>query len=93
MPYGHTVLDKRVWEARFARTLLLISFLAFFGGYVAVMIECFRYSKGTEYTLALTGLVSSAVGTVILIAMYTVALFPYRWLDQALDEIRAEAAD
>jgi hypothetical protein len=90
VPYGHTVLDRRVWDAPYARIVMLVSFATFLGGYIAVIIECFRYSKRTEFTLALTGLFSSTVGTSILIGLFFASLFPRRWLRKGLADLQAE---
>jgi hypothetical protein len=84
IPYGHSILDRVVWDAWYSRLVILISFLAFFGLYIAVLIECFRYAKGTEFGLAVTGLACSSIATLALIGLYVAALFPYYWLRRGL---------
>jgi hypothetical protein len=69
---------------------LRLSFFSLLGGYIAVIVECFRYSKTTEFELALTGLVSSTVGTSVLIGLFIAALFPHRWLRKGLAGLKRE---
>jgi hypothetical protein len=93
IPYGHTVLDRLVWDAPYSRIIMGVSFLTFLGGYVAVITECFRYSRGTDFGLALTGLVSSTAATALLIGLFGATLFPHHWLRKGLAELaRVEGA-
>jgi ABC-type Na+ efflux pump permease subunit len=90
VPYGHTLLDERIWKAPIAQTVLAISFLAYFGGYIAVLIECFRYSEVQEHTLALVGLVATSSATVILLGLFAISLRPEALLRRGLGDLAPE---
>lgn len=91
-PYGHTVLDRVVWEAPFSRIVMAVSFVSYFFGYVAVVVQCFRYSRNEEFLLALATLIFASVVMLVLIGLFVVALFPYRALRRGLALVAAESA-
>jgi hypothetical protein len=93
VPYGHTLLDERIWRAPIAQIVLMISFLAYFGGYIAVLIECFRYSKAQENTLALVGLISASLATAILLGLFGASLKPEAQLRRGLRDLANDEHD
>jgi hypothetical protein len=87
-PYGHTLLDSRVWQSYYSRVVVGVSFVTLFPLYVAVLVQAYRESYREEFALALTSLAGCSIVTAILIALFVIALNPRREFERGLAQLR-----
>ena len=92
-PYGHTILNRRVWQGYYARVAASLLFLTCFPIYLAVLIEAYRESHEKVPALARASLIGCSFVTAVSIVLFVVALFPRREFERGLAQLRALEQD
>lgn len=77
VPFGHRVLG-RIWVSAYARVVIAISALALGAMYVAIVVVAFRDARYDEPYLAYFGVVFASIATVVIVALFVIALRPER---------------
>lgn len=75
-PYGHTLLNRVLWQHWFGKTAIGLAFFALLPIYLGVLVVSYRDAHSGAPVIALASLIGCSVALAVLIVLFVIALFP-----------------